>query len=139
VAIFGKSEPAPAPVRETASSPASGAATVLGARAKLVGELSGDDDIVVEGRIEGKIRTDRRVTIAASGDVEGDVLARSVLVAGTVRGQILASERAELAASAVVQGTVQAPKVVIAEGAQLQGSVSMTVGSEEARSASEQS
>lgn len=76
------------------------------------------------------------MTIGPSGDVEGDVFARSVVVLGKVRGQIVASEKAELAASAVVEGTVQAPKVVIAEGAQLQGNVAMSAGSAEARSAS---
>jgi cytoskeletal protein CcmA (bactofilin family) len=134
LAIFGRSEPAPGPARETAAAAGVSAPTVLGPRAKLVGELSGDEDIVVEGRIEGKIRAERRVTVGPSGEVQGDVLARSVLVAGAVRGQIVASERAELAASAVVDGTVQAPKVVIAEGAHLQGSVVMTVGPSESRS-----
>ena len=128
MAIFGKPEghasgrngestvaPAPPP-----------AATVLGAGSRIVGDLFGDEDVVVLGRLEGKIRVDRRVTIGPGGSVAGDVAGRSVVVAGKVEGQILATERAELAASASVTGSVRAPKVVIAEGAQLQGDVGMT-------------
>jgi cytoskeletal protein CcmA (bactofilin family) len=54
------------------------------------------------------------------------VTAGAVVVAGRVEGQIVARQRAELLASASVNGSVQAPKVVIAEGAQLQGSVTMS-------------
>ncbi len=66
------------------------------------------------------------MTIGGTGDVLGDVLAKSVVVAGKVEGQIRAQERAELLPSASVTGSVQAPKVIIAEGAQLQGSVAMS-------------
>ena len=65
------------------------------------------------------------VTVAASGEVRGDLEARAVIVAGRVHGQIRAADRAELLATAAVEGNVSAPKVVIAEGAQLQGSVAM--------------
>ena len=64
--------------------------------------------------------------MGGTGDLEGDILARSVVVAGKVQGQIVAQERAEMLASAEVRGSVQAPKIVIAEGARLEGSVAMT-------------
>jgi cytoskeletal protein CcmA (bactofilin family) len=89
--------------------------------------------------VKGKIRIDRKVTVGGTGDIEGDVLARSVVVAGKVQGQIVAQERAELLASAEVRGSVQAPKVVIAEGARLEGSVAMTQAPAEFPSASKSS
>lgn len=104
-----------------------------------MGEISGDEDLLIEGRLEGKIRTDRKVTIGGTGDVRGDVLARSIVVAGKVEGQILAQERAELLASAEVKGSIQAPKVVIAEGAKLQGNVAMSAPSASVPAASKQS
>jgi cytoskeletal protein CcmA (bactofilin family) len=100
--------------------------TVIGPQAVFVGEISGDEDLLVEGRLEGKIRTDRKVTVGGTGDVRGDILARSVVLAGRVQGQIQAQERAELLASASVNGSIQAPKVIIAEGAQLHGNVTMS-------------
>ena len=136
MSIFGKNDvPAgqtPSPERPPAPpAPSAGGsgpvpATVIGAKVKFVGELSGDEDIVLQGRLEGNIRVNRKVTLAASGELQGDVHARWVVVDGRVHGQILADERVELLASASVQGNVQAPKVIIAEGAQLQGNVAMS-------------
>ena len=137
MAIFGKQDPHPSPPREPGSSDGPAAPTVLGPQARFVGELFGSEDVLINGRFEGKVRLDHSVTIGPTGDVVGDVLARSVVVAGKVQGQIRAEERAELMASAVVKGSVQAPKVVIAEGAQLQGSVAMSPEGGEPRSASE--
>jgi cytoskeletal protein CcmA (bactofilin family) len=139
VAIFGKNDTQgqASAVERAAGATAEGAAatasqTVIGPKARFVGEMSGDEDILVQGRIEGNVQVNRKVTIAASGEVEGDVHARAVIVGGRVHGQIRADERAELLASASVQGNVNAPKVVIAEGAQLQGSVAMATPATEA-------
>lgn len=93
-----------------------------------MGDLSGDEDILVYGRFEGKISVERDVTVGPGGDLEGEVRARSVVIGGKVKGQILANQRAELLGSAIVQGSVQAPKIVIAEGAQLEGSIAMAAG-----------
>jgi cytoskeletal protein CcmA (bactofilin family) len=97
-----------------------------------VGDVISDEDLLLEGQIEGKVRGERSVTIGSGGDLEGDVAARTIVVGGKVRGQIVASERAELTATAVVNGSVQAPKIIIAEGAHLQGNVAMTAGAETA-------
>jgi cytoskeletal protein CcmA (bactofilin family) len=127
LAIFGKPEGAsgsPAPP-DRAVAPSS-SATVIGPNARFVGEMSGDEDIVIHGQFEGNIDIPRRVTVALPGQLKGDIHARTVVVGGRVNGQIRADERAELLASATVQGNVNAPKVVIAEGARLQGNVAMT-------------
>ncbi|HEY1252232.1 MAG TPA: polymer-forming cytoskeletal protein [Thermoanaerobaculia bacterium] len=135
MAIFGKSDstpqetPAPERAPGGASLPAAGGApTVLGPKARFVGDISGDEDVVIHGRCEGNIRVSRRVTVSGSGDLRGDVHARSIVVGGRVQGLLQADEKAELLASASVQGNVHAPKVIIAEGAQLQGSVAMSAG-----------
>jgi cytoskeletal protein CcmA (bactofilin family) len=118
----------PPPARPVAASASS--KTVIGSGSRVVGDLISDEDILLEGQIEGKVRGERSVTIGAGGDLEGDVAAKSIVVGGKVRGQIVATERAELAASAVVHGSVQAPKIIIAEGAHLQGNVAMSAGGE---------
>jgi cytoskeletal protein CcmA (bactofilin family) len=104
--------------------------TVIGSGSRVVGDVISDEDLLLEGQVEGKVRGERSVTIGPGGDLEGDVAAKSVVVGGKVRGQIVASERAELTATAVVHGSVQAPKIIIAEGAHLQGNVAMTAGPE---------
>jgi cytoskeletal protein CcmA (bactofilin family) len=118
----------PAPPSPVAAAPApspAGATTVLGSRLKIVGDVSGDEDLVVNGRLEGKIRVDRKVTVNAGAEVEGDVQAKSVTIGGRVHGQVMASERAELLSTGRVQGNVHAPRIVMAEGAQIQGRVVM--------------
>ena len=128
MAIFGKTDTQgqvspgdrpPVPMEGGASQ------TVIGPKARFQGEISGEEDVLIQGFLEGNARVERKVTVAASGEVRGDLEARSVIVAGRVHGQIRAAERAELLATASVEGNVNAPKVVIAEGAQLQGSVAM--------------
>ncbi len=111
--------------------------TIIGPGVRFVGDLFGDEDVVVDGRFEGKIHVERKVRVGPSGDVEGDVAARDIVVGGKVRGQIVAVERAELTSSAVVHGSVQAPKIIIAEGAQLQGNVAMSAGGAPASDQSE--
>lgn len=115
----------PPPVPGLTTSTSSTSSTVIGSKVKLVGDLSGDEDILINGRVEGKIRVDRKVVVATGAEVEGDVQAKSVIVGGRVHGQVLASERAELLASGRVQGNVHAPRIVMAEGAQIQGRVVM--------------
>jgi cytoskeletal protein CcmA (bactofilin family) len=129
LAIFSKTDQAqPQPPERAAAGTTSASlspTTLIGPKVRFVGDISGDEDILVQGRFEGNIEIGRKVTVAASGEVRGDVHARSIVVGGRVHGQIRADERAELLASASVQGDVHAPKVVIAEGAQLQGNVAM--------------
>ncbi len=131
MAIFSKTDATgqvPAGDRSAASpSAGSGAAgpTVIGPGARFVGEVSGDEDVVIQGHLEGNVTVARRVTVASSGEVQGNLHGRTVVVSGRVVGEIRADERAELLVSAAVQGNVHAPKIVIAEGAQLQGNVAM--------------
>jgi cytoskeletal protein CcmA (bactofilin family) len=127
LAIFGKTDGATsAPAAEPATPSTAAAPTIIGARARFVGDISGDEDIAIHGRVEGNVDVPRRVVVAQGGEMKGDIHARSVVVGGRVQGQVRADERAELLASASVQGNVSAPKVVIAEGAQLQGNVAMS-------------
>jgi cytoskeletal protein CcmA (bactofilin family) len=137
LAIFGKQEPPPVAPHPVAAPSGPTAPSVLGAQSRFVGEIFGDEDLVINGHFEGKVQVEGNVTIGVTGDVLGDLLAKSVVVAGKVEGQVLARERAELLASATVKGTVQAPRVVIAEGAQLQGNVGMSSGGAPSRGASE--
>lgn len=119
--------PPPAATATPAAAPTSSAAatTVLGSRLRIVGDISGDEDLVVNGKLEGKIRSDRKVVVNAGGEVEGDVQAKSVIIGGRVHGQVMATERAELLSTGRVQGNVHAPRIVMAEGAQIQGRVVM--------------
>ena len=126
--MFGKSESAPALPEGTATRE-SLARTVIGVGARFVGDLFAEEEVLVAGRLEGKVEASRRVEVAPEGEVEGDIEALAIYVAGRVHGKIRAGERTELAATAVVDGGIESPKIVIAEGALLTGTVGMPGGS----------
>ncbi|MDQ6894666.1 MAG: polymer-forming cytoskeletal protein [Acidobacteriota bacterium] len=91
-----------------------------------MGDLSGDEEVVVNGRFEGTLRAERRITVGTEAEISGQVHAREVVIFGRVRGDVHAAERAELKSTCTIEGNVHAPKIVIAEGARLEGKVAMS-------------
>lgn len=120
-----RSTGAPVPTKRSESSPASGA-TIVGKEASLKGELSSDADIVVEGRVDGKLRSVRQLTIGASGHVKADLHAKIVSVRGTVEGNCEASGKVEITSTGAVFGNITAPSISVAEGATFRGASKMT-------------
>ena len=99
----------------------------IGKSIVIKGDLSGNEDLVIEGRVEGKVDLpNNRLTIGAGGQVQAQVHAKNVVVVGRVAGNVSASERLEIQASGIVEGDVKAPRLVVAEGAVVNGSVEMS-------------
>jgi cytoskeletal protein CcmA (bactofilin family) len=98
--------------------------TLIGKSVKIVGELSGSEDLVMEGEIIGTIRLPGgRLVIGRDGRVRGDVVAKEVVVLGRMEGDIRATGRAELRGSAVVLGNVFAGSLSIEENAMCRGQI----------------
>jgi cytoskeletal protein CcmA (bactofilin family) len=112
--------PAPAPTSSTHSK-----VSVLGPSIRFKGELIADEDLVIQGQVEGSILHTRSLTIGAQGRVQGDVKARRINVEGTVHGDLYALDGVTLRQGALVTGNVFANKISIAEGARLNGRVDM--------------
>lgn len=90
------------------------------------GDLSGDEDLEIEGRVEGTVKLpNHQVTIGAHGRVTAQVEAKLVVVIGHVSGNVTAGERVEVQASGIVDGDIQAPRLLIQEGAVVNGSIQM--------------
>jgi cytoskeletal protein CcmA (bactofilin family) len=98
---------------------------VLGKTLVFRGELAADEDLVLQGRVEGSIHHSQSLTIGVDGVVVGDIHAASITVEGRVEGNLYGSASVLIGASANVEGNVVAPKVGIREGAQFNGSVDM--------------
>ena len=113
--------PAPAPAGQEASRKVS----VLGKTLVFKGELSADEDIILQGRVEGSIHHTQSVTVGIDGVVIGDTHARSIVVEGTVEGDLRGVVSVLIAATAKVRGNISAPRVGIMEGANFNGSVDM--------------
>lgn len=111
--------------------------TMIGPNTKINGELSGDEDIVVDGRVEGKVVLKKQLTVGPTGHVHADVVAKNVLIAGKLVGNVQAEEKVEIVATGSLEGNIRAAKIVIAEGAQFKGSVEMASGSSPRRDAAD--
>jgi cytoskeletal protein CcmA (bactofilin family) len=94
----------------------------------IKGEISGDENLVVAGRVEGRIHLAGRVlTLAPGSHVEGEVVAGTVIVSGELHGTVEASARLEVHASAVIDGHLSAPTLIVADGAHVSATVEMPV------------
>lgn len=113
------------PARAAASAPAGAKVSVLGPSLKFKGDLVADEDLVVQGQIEGSILHTRSLTIGAQGRMQGDIKARRITVEGTVDGDLYALDSVVLRAGAIVRGNVFANKVSVAEGAKFSGRIDM--------------
>jgi cytoskeletal protein CcmA (bactofilin family) len=115
----------PAPSAPPATPPAAPRVSVIGARARLKGDITGDDDVVVEGTVEGQVRISRELRVAPGGRVLASVHAASVVVSGEIVGNCTASQRIELQATGKLTGDIRAPRIAIAEGAVFRGKSEM--------------
>jgi cytoskeletal protein CcmA (bactofilin family) len=124
-------KPAAAPPAPTASmgksaSPVSTSVCVIGAKTLIKGEITGDEDVLIEGRVEGQIRISRDVRVGPTGNVKAAIEAQAVVVSGEVIGDCAATNRVEIQASGKLTGNIRAPKIVIAEGAMFKGNSDMS-------------
>jgi len=99
----------------------------IGKSISIRGDLTGNEDMVIEGQVEGKVDLpNNQLTVGANGKLKAEIHAKSVVVVGHVEGNVYGTERVEIQATGRVEGDVNAPKLVVAEGAQLNGAIQMT-------------
>ncbi len=90
------------------------------------GELSGSEDLTIEGQVEGKIELrDHVLTVGSNGHIKAQVTAKSIVVLGHVTGNLTATERVDIRENGSVEGDVVAPRVAIADGSHFRGSIDM--------------
>ena len=98
----------------------------IGKSVVIKGELSGSEDLTIEGHVEGKIELkDNVLTIGPNGRIKAAVFAKAVIVLGEVNGNIAASEKVDIRDGGSVDGDIVSPRVAIAEGAHFRGTVDM--------------
>lgn len=99
--------------------------SVLGPTLRFRGELSAQEDLVVQGSVEGSITHTQSLTIGADGSMKGDIRARVIVIDGKVDGDLYATESVSIRATARVKGNLFAPRVAIMDGAFFQGQIEM--------------
>ena len=99
----------------------------IGKSIAIKGDLTGNEDMVIEGKVEGKVDLpNNQLTIGANGTVRAEVTAKGIIVVGRVAGNIHGIERVEIQGTGIVEGDVSAPRLIVAEGAVLNGGIQMT-------------
>jgi cytoskeletal protein CcmA (bactofilin family) len=92
----------------------------------IKGDISGGEDLVIAGRVEGSITLNGRVlTLAAGSHVVGEIEAGTVVVSGKVNGSVDAKERLDIKSTAVVDGTLSTTRLIVADGSQITAKVEM--------------
>jgi cytoskeletal protein CcmA (bactofilin family) len=111
---------------------ASASTARIGQTLSLKGELVGNEDLVVDGELEGTVELgDSRLTVGAEGKIEADVHAREIIVEGKVRGKLRAADRLQITRTGNVMGDLVAGRIVIEDGAYFKGSIDIQKPGEE--------
>jgi cytoskeletal protein CcmA (bactofilin family) len=132
-------KPTPQPTSKTETPPAVATKTQretrmehkvnIGQSVQIKGELSGNEDLSIEGMVDGKINLkDHNLTIGKNGKITAELHAKTVVIIGQVMGNVTADDKVEIHATGSVQGDIRAPRVAIADGAQFKGSIEMERG-----------
>jgi cytoskeletal protein CcmA (bactofilin family) len=99
---------------------------IIGPSITIKGDVTGDEDLVIQGRVEGKVDlAQHNVTVGANGRIKANIFGRTVTVDGEVEGDLHAEEQIAIRKSGKVRGNVSAPRVTIEDGAMFKGSIDM--------------
>jgi len=100
--------------------------TIIGPSLSFKGEITGEEDLTVEGQVEGTIDLKKNhVTIGRTGRIKADIYGRSITIEGEVQGNLFGEERIALQQSGRVRGDMRAPAITIEDGAKFEGSIAM--------------
>ncbi len=129
--VPGSAQPVDPPPQHPSvrTAPAAGERATIGPSITIKGDVSGDEDLLIQGRIEGSVDLKlQSVTVGREGRVKANISGRIVTVEGEVEGDLRAQEQVILRGSARVQGDITAPRVVLEDGANFRGLVDMAEG-----------
>lgn len=99
----------------------------IGEGVSINGRLSGNDEVVVFGSIEGNVILENLLTVEESGKVVADIDVVAIIVRGQVNGEVIARDVIELQEGSLVTGNLRAPRIIIQEGARFKGNIDMDV------------
>jgi len=99
--------------------------SIIGKTLTIDGEIKSDEDVFVQGRLNGQVNISKALIVGKDGFVNAEIKARTVKIYGKVEGNIDASYKVEIVPEGKLFGDIKAPKFVIEEGAIFRGNVSM--------------
>lgn len=103
----------------------------LGPSLHIKGEISGNEDLLIDGSVEGLVQLDeRKLTVGATAKLTADIIAREVVVYGTVKGNLRAKDRIEIKKDGSVHGDLTTARISIEDGAYFKGSIEIDKSAE---------
>jgi cytoskeletal protein CcmA (bactofilin family) len=99
--------------------------SVLGPTLYFKGDLSAEEDLLIQGRVEGSITHTQRLTVGVQGTVKANIRAQTIVIEGTVDGDLNAEKSVVVKETAKIRGNIFAPIVSVLEGASFSGSIDM--------------
>jgi cytoskeletal protein CcmA (bactofilin family) len=99
--------------------------TIIAAGATVVGDLTSEGVVKIEGIVEGAVRGAEQLLVARGGVVRGDVQATEAVVGGEIHGAVHGETRVEIQAGALVHGDIRTQRLLIADGAKVNGEITM--------------
>ncbi|MEK7703723.1 MAG: polymer-forming cytoskeletal protein [Myxococcota bacterium] len=98
---------------------------VIGRGLLIRGELHGEEDLIIEGAVEGTITMAKSLTIEASGRIAANIETENITVKGEMKGNLRARDKITIHKGARVQGDLEAPRVEVEDGAYYKGRIAM--------------
>jgi cytoskeletal protein CcmA (bactofilin family) len=96
----------------------------LGSSLQVKGDITGTEDLLIDGSVEGLIQLDeRKLTVGAAAKVTADINARDVVVYGSVKGNVRATGRIEIKKDGSIIGNLTTAQIMIEDGADFKGSI----------------
>ena len=100
---------------------------LIGPTILIKGDLTGEEDLIIDGRVEGKVELRKHnITVGKNGRVKADLYGKVITVEGEVHGNLYGEEQLVLRQSSTVRGNILAPRVVLEDGANFKGSIDMS-------------
>jgi cytoskeletal protein CcmA (bactofilin family) len=100
--------------------------TIIGSSMRIKGEVIADENVMIEGVVEGSIESTKEVRVAPEGRVRANIRATNVMISGKVKGDVSATNKVDLERGGQLEGNIHAPKLAIAESALFRGSIDMS-------------
>ena len=112
-----------------------GGKDILSRDVEIKGSIKFQQELLIDGRVEGEINSDGVLTIGENADIRGEIKTKSITVYGKVHGNITVAERCELKSKCVLQGDLKAARLIIEEGATFIGNSEVAAGALPAKAA----
>ncbi len=105
--------------------------TIIGKSLKINGQINAKEQILIQGRVKGKIICESKVIIGSNGNVTADIEADEIIIQGKVKGNVTGYKRVEVITAGNLKGNIISKGVIIAEGAVFKGNIDMNPGNYE--------